>query len=162
MPNPRHTDCEPPTPADSQRVAYQTALSVYTDAIHHADRMEGLQAGEPFERQDPEVWQLQESAWRALDRARAALIATAPDQPTSWWPGGWIAVSPNWPHGLRGLPKQVAPTSAWRTQDEARADRPDFIPAHDWSVSWTPTARNEFHEIPLDAVFWATSETSDS
>jgi hypothetical protein len=86
------------------------------------------------------------------------LIATAPAEPTNWWPGGWTAVSRNWRFGLRGLPGQVEGTNAWPTEDAAHAGRPHFIPADEWTASWSPAARDAFRrEVPLDVRFWGTA-----
>lgn len=140
---------------DAVEAVYRVALDAFQEAEARAHRLDNAQHGRPLELQDPDLWHEQDNAWQVVGQWRRNLIETAPDEPTSWWPGGWLGVSEHRRFGYSGLPGQVEGMNVWPTQDAARAGRPDSVPEDTWTVTWTTTGRNEFGEIPLDATFWA-------
>jgi hypothetical protein len=140
---------------DAVEAVYWVALHEYQEATARARRLDHAQHGRPLEMQDPELRREQANAWDAVTQWRRNLIETAPDEATSWWPGAWLGVSDVRRFGYRGLPGQLDGMNVWPTEEAARAGRPEGVPAEKWTVTWTPTARNEVGEVPLDQAFWA-------
>lgn len=146
------TEPEAPEQCAAER-AYEHALDRFVQATERSLRLEGIQQGVLAEFQDEGLWREQEAAWRVADEMRAELIATAPDSPTPWWPGGWTWTSETWRFGISGQPGQVTGTDVWRTEAEAHAGKPRrFTP--EGQVTWTPTCRGQFRVEPLDRAFW--------
>ncbi|GAB3902505.1 hypothetical protein GCM10029964_093080 [Kibdelosporangium lantanae] len=140
---------------DAVEAVYRVALTSYQEATARARRLDHAQHGRPLETQDPELRREQANAWDAVGQWLRNLIETAPDAPTSWWPGAWLGATGARPFGHRGLPGQLDDMNVWPTEDAAHAGRPEGVPAEKWTVTWTPTARNDFGEVPLDQTFWA-------
>ena len=141
------------TTTDEDR--YQLALAGYQQARERVRRIAKFVYGEY---ENPDMLADADRAERDEAHARQELLALAPDQPTTWWPGGWTARSGTRPFGYGGLPGQATGTNVWRSAAEARACQTAFFPdTEPWTVSWTPATHRHGQDTPIDAAFWATT-----
>jgi hypothetical protein len=152
--------------ADPEEGAYRVALRAYEDATERAHRLDGAQHGRPldaiaFNRDQTDLLHERDDAWRVVGQWERTWSRPPPAAATPWWPGAWLGVSDTRRFGCSGLPGQLDGLNVWPTEAAAHAGRPEQVSASEWTVTWTPTARNDVPEIPLDQAFWAEhSETS--